>query len=45
MIKEQNNIVIIIQAQDSTDKLKIITNACEITVEQFKEIYASLQLL
>ena len=44
MFKEDNKIVIIVQAQDGSNKLKTISNACEITIEEFKSLYEDLKL-
>lgn len=40
--KISDKVLITIQAKDSTNILKKITNTCEITVEQFKELCYSL---
>lgn len=44
MLRQEDKIIIIVQAQDEKDTLKVITNACELTVEQFKEMCKELKL-
>ena len=37
-----DKVLVVIQAQDATDTLKNITNACEITLDQFEELCTAL---
>jgi hypothetical protein len=36
--KSQEQVMVVIQAQDATNTLKTITNACEMTLQQFKDL-------
>ena len=36
--KTKDSVVIVVQAYDSTDNLKTITNACEISLSQFQAL-------
>ena len=36
--KTNDKVTIIVQARDATNKLKNVTNACEITLQQFKDL-------
>lgn len=36
--KSGDNVIIIIQAKDGAHNLKTITNACELTIQQFKDL-------
>lgn len=40
--KSNGNIVLIISAKDHQNQLKKITNAVELTVEQFKELISDI---
>lgn len=42
ILKTNGKVVIVIQAQDATDTLKTITNACELTPQQFQELCKDL---
>ena len=37
-----DKVLVVIQAQDATDTLKSITNACELTTKQFQDLCESL---
>jgi DNA-directed RNA polymerase subunit L len=45
MLKQEDKVIIVIQAQDESNTLKTITNACEITMEQFKSMCDELEVL
>ncbi len=36
--KAADKVIIVVQAHDATNTLKTITNACEITLQQFKDL-------
>lgn len=36
--KTNDKVTIVVQARDATNTLKTITNACEVTLQQFKEL-------
>lgn len=42
---ESNKVIIIISAKDSTDKLKKISNAVELSLEEFKNLISDLDIL